>query len=127
MNKEGILKHTKSHEGDLLERLKDPELAQAYLEAAVESYEGDGNAKALLLVIKDVAEANHQHMINYGSKLDVLYIVTREGKEEEFVEIAPGINIELDEKGRVIGIEILNASEFLKSVAQPLYEHIQAV
>ena len=66
-------------------------------------------------------------LINYDSKSDVLYIVAGEGEEEEFVEIAPGINIELNEKGEVIGIEILNASEFLKPVAKTLYEHMQIV
>jgi len=70
---------------------------------------------------------SNEPLVNYDSESDVLYIVTREGQEEEFVEIAPGIKIELDEEGRVIGIEILNASEFLKSVARPLYEHIQVV
>jgi uncharacterized protein YuzE len=70
---------------------------------------------------------SNEPLVNYDSKSDVLYIVTREGKEEEFVEIAPGINIELDEEGRVIGIEILNASEFLKPVARVLYEHTQMV
>ncbi len=34
MNKEAILKHTTSYENNLLERLKDAELAQSYLEAA---------------------------------------------------------------------------------------------
>jgi uncharacterized protein YuzE len=66
-------------------------------------------------------------LVNYDSKSDVLYIVTREGREEGFVEIAPGINIELDEKGEVIGIEILNASKFLKPVAKTLYEHMQMI
>jgi uncharacterized protein YuzE len=70
---------------------------------------------------------SNKPLINYDSESDVLYIVAREGEEEEFVEIAPGINIELDEKGEVIGIEILNASEFLKPVARPLYEHMQMV
>jgi len=55
----------------------------------------------------------------------VLYIVARKGKEKEFVEIAPGLNAELDENGRVIGIEILNASTVLKSIAKPLYKHMQ--
>ena len=64
-------------------------------------------------------------LVNYDPKSDVLYIVAREGKEESFVEIAPGINMELDEKGEVIVIEILNASDFLRPVAKPLYEHIQ--
>ena len=57
MNKEGILKHTTSYEDNLLERLRDPELAQAYLEAAFESHEKDGDTEALLLAMRDVAEA----------------------------------------------------------------------
>jgi uncharacterized protein YuzE len=70
---------------------------------------------------------NRKLLVNYDSKSDILYIVARKGKEEEFVEIAPGINIELDEKGEVIGIEILNASSFLKPIAKPLYQHMQMV
>jgi len=72
-------------------------------------------------------DMNNKPKINYDPKADVLYIVARKGKEEEFVEIAPGLNAELDENGRVIGIEILNASNVLKSVAKPLYKHMQIV
>ena len=68
---------------------------------------------------------NKKPLINYDSKADIIYIITKKGKEEEFVEIAPGINAELDDKGQVIGIEILNASNFLKPIAKPLYRHIQ--
>lgn len=68
---------------------------------------------------------SHKPQVNYDPKADVLYIVAKKGKEEEFVEIAPGINAELDENGKVIGVEILNASRILKSVAKPLYRHIQ--
>ena len=57
MNKEAILKHTTNYEDNLLGRLRDPELAQAYLEAAFDSYEKDGNTEALLLAMRDVAEA----------------------------------------------------------------------
>ena len=57
MNKEAILKHTTSYVDELLEDLKDPEEAQAYLEAAFESYEEDGDTDALLLAMRDVAEA----------------------------------------------------------------------
>ncbi len=57
MNKEAILKHTTSYEEKLLERLRDPELAQAYLEVAFDSYEKDGDTAALLLAMRDVAEA----------------------------------------------------------------------
>jgi uncharacterized protein YuzE len=68
---------------------------------------------------------NNKPKLVYDSKSDVLYIAARKGKEEEFVEIAPGINVELDEKGEVIGIEILNASNFLRPIAKPLYQHMQ--
>lgn len=68
---------------------------------------------------------NNKPLVNYDSKSDVIYIVTKKGKEEEFVEVAPGINVELDEKGEVMGIEILNASIFLKPIAKPLYQHMQ--
>ncbi len=56
MNKE-ILKHTTKYEDDLIEDLKDPEEAQAYLEAAFEAYEEDSDTEALLLAMRDVAKA----------------------------------------------------------------------
>jgi uncharacterized protein YuzE len=64
-------------------------------------------------------------IVNYDYESDVLYIVAKKAREEEFIEVAPGINVELDEAGRVIGIEILNASKCLKPIAKPLYKHIQ--
>lgn len=57
MNREAILKHTTSYKEELIQDLKDPEEAQAYLEAAVEAYERDGDTGALLLAMRDVAEA----------------------------------------------------------------------
>lgn len=63
--------------------------------------------------------------ITYDYESDVLYIVAKKAVEEEFVEIAPGINAELDDKGQVIGIEILNASKCLKPIAKPLYKNMQ--
>lgn len=68
---------------------------------------------------------NNKPIINYDSKSDTIYIVAKRGTEEEFVEIVPGINVEIDEKGEVIGIEILNASKFLRPIAKPLYRHMQ--
>ena len=64
-------------------------------------------------------------LVNYDYDSDVLYFVTKKGIEEEFIEIAPGINVELDDRGQVIGIEILNASKCLKPIAEPLYKHMQ--
>ncbi len=65
--------------------------------------------------------------VRYDSKSDTLYIVAGRGMEEEFVEVAPGVNVELDAKGDVIGIEILKASKFLQPIAKPLYRPMQLV
>jgi probable addiction module antidote protein len=57
MNKEAILKHTTSYKEDVLERLHDQEFAKIYLETAFESYQEDKDTEALLLAMRDVAEA----------------------------------------------------------------------
>lgn len=49
--------------------------------------------------------------INYDSKSDVFYIVIKKGFEEKHEEISPGVFVELDKKGKLMGVEILNASE----------------
>jgi len=63
----------------------------------------------------------------YDYESDVLYIVAKKAVEEEFIEVAPGINVELDDRGQVIGIEILNASKCLKPIAKSLYKNMQMV
>ena len=67
---------------------------------------------------------NSKKIINYDPKSDVLYIGVKKGVEEEFVEISPGINIQLDSNGQVIGIEILNASRVFKPIVRPLQKQI---
>lgn len=55
----------------------------------------------------------------YDREKDVLSIA-KEGIEEEFVEVYPGINLELDKTGNFIGIEIMRASSILKDVVEPI-------
>ncbi|KKQ77647.1 MAG: hypothetical protein A3A96_03205 [Candidatus Zambryskibacteria bacterium RIFCSPLOWO2_01_FULL_39_39] len=57
-----------------------------------------------------------QKMVHYDKGSDVLYFGVQNGIEEEFVEVAPGVSVELDEKKKVIGIEVMNASRILRSV-----------
>jgi uncharacterized protein YuzE len=64
--------------------------------------------------------------VNYDPSTDVLYLVTHEGVEAEFKEVIPGVNVELDEAGQVIGVEILEASRVLKNVLEPLYRKKKA-
>ncbi len=49
--------------------------------------------------------------INYDSKSDVFYITVKSGYEEKHQEVAPGIFVELDKQGKLMGVEILNASQ----------------
>lgn len=52
----------------------------------------------------------------YDEKSDSVYIFVKEGLEDRCEEIVPGINVELNEKGEVIGIEILKASRFQEQI-----------
>lgn len=45
----------------------------------------------------------------YDPETDSLMIVIKEGEEDSYEEIAPGINMEFNGKGEVIGIEVQNA------------------
>ena len=65
-------------------------------------------------------EKKNKPLVRYDRASDVLYIVTRKGLEEEFTEVAPGVNVELDDKGNVLGVEILNASHTLKGFLKSL-------
>ena len=62
--------------------------------------------------------------ILYDQENDILSFL-KDGREDTFIEIYPGINIELDDKKELIGIEILNASQVLKDVLKPIQENYQ--
>ena len=64
--------------------------------------------------------------VYYDESQDILYLA-KEGLEHEFAEIAPGVNVELDEKGNLIGIELFNASTLLKNVINPIVKKVKAV
>ena len=52
MNKEHILKNTESYHDDLIQSLKDPDEAFGYLQIAMEEYQEDNDAEALLLTLR---------------------------------------------------------------------------
>jgi len=68
-------------------------------------------------------EENMNKKLNvfYDQENDILYIA-KDGREEEFIEICPVINIELNEKKEFIGLEILEASKVLQDVVKPIQE-----
>ena len=57
--------------------------------------------------------------VHYGPQSDGLYFLVRDGEEERFFEVAEGVNVELDQEGQLLGVEILNASRFLRATIGP--------
>ena len=51
--------------------------------------------------------------VEYDSKADALYIWLRKARYEISEELAENVIMDLDKRGRIIGIEILDASKNL--------------
>ena len=51
--------------------------------------------------------------IEYDKEVDALYIRLREVAPADNVDIEEGVTVDLDKKGHIVGIEILDASEKL--------------
>ncbi len=47
----------------------------------------------------------------YDSEVDALYIRFNDLKPEGVVEVEEGVNLDVTKDGKIVGIEILNASE----------------
>jgi uncharacterized protein YuzE len=50
----------------------------------------------------------------YFDQEDILHLVISEEEEANSIEVSPNITAELNKKGELIGIEILNASTFVR-------------
>jgi uncharacterized protein YuzE len=59
----------------------------------------------------------------YFEKNDILHLVISDEPESGSVEVSPNITAELNEKGELIGIEILSASTFIRD---SVLESVQA-
>ena len=49
--------------------------------------------------------------IEYDSEIDALYIRMQEKYVDRTVEIEEGLNLDFDKKGKLIGLEVLDATE----------------
>ena len=61
--------------------------------------------------------------LSYFDQEDILHLVISAEEEANSVEVSPNITAELNEKGELIGIEILNASAFVRDA---IMEGVQA-
>ncbi len=62
----------------------------------------------------------------YDEEEDILYF-GKGGREEEVIELTPGVNIEFSKSGKLIGIEIFRASELLKNTLKPMGKRLQII
>ena len=60
--------------------------------------------------------------VKYDKEVDVLYIIFSEEKVKESDEDKPGIILDYDKRGVIVGIEILNASKKMKNPSKVEYE-----
>jgi uncharacterized protein YuzE len=63
--------------------------------------------------------------VHYDLKQDILYLA-KEGEEAEVVELSPGVNAELDENGKLIGLEVFKASTLFKDVLKLMEKRLHA-
>ncbi len=62
--------------------------------------------------------------IFYDDEENILYLA-KEGEEAEVVELSPGINMELDSNGNLIGVEVFKASHMFKDVLKSMEKKLQ--
>lgn len=60
----------------------------------------------------------------YDEDADILYLA-KEGEEVEVVEVSPGVNLEFDSNGNLIGVELFNASHMFKNVLKSMEKKLQ--
>ena len=60
--------------------------------------------------------------IKYDKEVDIIYITLSEEEIEESIENKPGVIIDYDKEGNVVGLEILQASEKTTSPTSVIYE-----
>lgn len=60
----------------------------------------------------------------YDDEEDILYLA-KEEEEAEVVELSPGVNMELDSNGNLIGVELFKASRMFKDVLKLMEKKLQ--
>ncbi len=60
--------------------------------------------------------------VKYDKDVDILYIVLSDNKIAESDEEKPGVILDYDKTGSIVGIEILDASKKMKNPTKVEYE-----
>ena len=62
--------------------------------------------------MSDIKQLSPQ--INYFKEEDILHLLISEEPESASIEISPNVTAELNAAGELIGVEILNASHYIR-------------
>jgi len=66
--------------------------------------------------------------MTYFEKEDILHLVISDESESGSLELSPNITVELNNDGELIGIEILNASAFIRdSILESAHARVLAL
>lgn len=72
-----------------------------------------------------MSDQKEKFKVFYDEKEDILYLA-QEGKEEEVIELFPGVHMEIDESGNLIGVELFRALHlFKKNVPKPMEKKLK--
>lgn len=66
----------------------------------------------------------------YFEQEDILHLMVVPGPEAQSIELSPDVTVEMDAKGQILGIEILNASRFMRdsimdSIQSQMLRHLE--
>jgi uncharacterized protein YuzE len=66
----------------------------------------------------------------YFEQEDILRFMVAPGPEVQSVELSPDVTVEMDAEGQILGIEILNASRFMRdsimdSIQSQMLRHLE--
>jgi uncharacterized protein YuzE len=95
----------------LILRMIDHDLPRTIFEQSVEHYDDMETGHGIATEDNNMNEFK----VHYDEAEDILHL-GREGQKNGAVELSPVVNIELDDKGKLIGIELFNASLLFRNV-----------
>jgi len=65
--------------------------------------------------------------VSYDRVADALYIRLREGNVSDSIELEEGIIVDLDERGKIVGLEIINFSKSGVDLDKIIREGVESV
>jgi len=65
--------------------------------------------------------------VSYDRVADALYIRLREGKVSDSIELNEGLIVDLDERGEIVGLEIINFSKSGVDLDKIIREGVESV